>query len=548
MILSIRNLSKSYGIVTVLDNVSCTVHDKDRVGLVGSNGVGKSTLLRILMGQEEATTGTITYAPSVEVGYLPQTTPDFYGRTLQDLILESVGNLRVLEERMHTLETAMTTASGEQLQSLLEEYNTISTQFQDRGGYYIDYKIDAVMEGLQLTYLPRSQDMNTLSGGEKERVGLAALLLRSPDLLLLDEPTNHLDVKSLEWLETYLHTYSGAALIVSHDRQFLNRVVTSIFEIDEYEHHLKKYEGNYDAYVQAQSDARRKWEEEYERQQEEIKELRKRVKDGARNVGHSYRTPRDNDKYAVYFFEQQKQQAISRNVRAAEEQLKRLETDPIPKPPELLHVNSHFSTDNIQSQQVITFSHLSKSFGGRHILDDLNGTIGGKARILLIGPNGTGKTTLFKLIMGFEEPDEGGVNVVASATIGYLAQEPETLDLSKTVIEAYRYDQIGYEGDFIGRLLGYGLFHLEDMHKTVGQLSIGQRRKLEIARLMAERPTVLLLDEPTNYISLDVLEAFEAAILAFPGPVVVISHDRWFIERFGGKQWELLAGTLVQHE
>ena len=548
MILSIRKLSKSYGVVTVLDNVSCTIHEKDRVGLVGSNGVGKSTLLRILMGQEEATTGTITYAPSVEVGYLPQTTPDFYGRTLQDLLLESVGNLRALEERMHTLETAMATANEEQLQSLLEEYTVVSTQFQDRGGYDIDYKIDAVMEGLQLTYLPRSQNMNTLSGGEKERVGLAALLLRSPDLLLLDEPTNHLDVKSLEWLETYLSTYSGAALIVSHDRQFLNRAVTSIFEIDEYEHHLKKYEGNYDAYVQAQSDARRKWEEEYERQQEEIKELRKRVKDSARSVGHSSRASRDNDKYAVYFFEEQKQQAISRNVRAAEEQLKRLEADPIPKPPELLRVNSHFNTDEAKSQEVITFSHLSKRFGERHILDDLSGTVGGKARILLIGPNGAGKTTLFKLIMAQEKPDAGVVNVVPSATIGYLAQEPETLDLSKTVIEAYRYDQIGYEGDFVGKLLGYGLFRLEDMHKRVGQLSIGQRRKLEIACLMAQRPTVLLLDEPTNYISLDVLEAFEAAILAFPGPVVVISHDRWFIERFGGKQWELLAGTLVEKQ
>ncbi len=548
MILSIRNLSKSYGIVIVLNNISCIINNKDRVGLVGSNGVGKSTLLRILMGQEEASAGTITYAPSVEVGYLPQTTPDFYGRTIQDLILESVGNLRALEERMHTLEAAMALATEEQLQSLLEEYNAVSTQFQDRGGYDIDYKIDVIMEGLQLTYLPRSQEMHTLSGGEKERVGLATLLLRSPDLLLLDEPTNHLDVRSLEWLETYLHTYSGATLIVSHDRQFLNRAVTSIFEIDEYEHSLKKYEGNYDAYVQARSDARRKWEEEYERQQEEIKELRKRVKDGARNVGHSSRASRDNDKYAVYFFDQQKQQAISRNVRAAEEQLKRLEADPIPKPPELLHVSSHFDTDELLSQEVIQFSHLSKSFGKRHILTDLNGTIGGKARILLTGPNGAGKTTLFKLIMGIEVPDEGVVNVVSSARIGYLAQDPEALDLSKTVIEAYKYGQIGYEGEFVGRLLGYGLFRLEDMHKKVGQLSIGQRRKLEIARLMAERPTVLLLDEPTNYISLDVLEAFEAAILAFPGPVLVISHDRWFIERFGGKQWELLAGSLVQYE
>ena len=548
MILSIRSLSKSYGIVTVLNNVSCTINNKDRVGLVGSNGVGKSTLLRILMGLEEVSAGTITYAPSVEVGYLPQTTPDFYGRTIQDLILESVGNLRVLEERMHTLEAAMTISVEEQLQCLLEEYNTISTQFQDRGGYDIDYKIDEIMEGLQLTYLPRSQEMHTLSGGEKERVGLATLLLRSPDLLLLDEPTNHLDVKSLEWLEMYLRTYSGAALIVSHDRQFLNRAVTSIFEIDEYEHNLKKYEGNYDVYVQARSNARHKWEEEYERQQEEIKELHKRVKDSARSIGHSSRVSRDNDKYAVYFFEQQKQQAISRNIRAAEEQLKRLEADPIPKPPELLRVNSDFNTNEIQSQEVISFSHLSKSFGERHILADLNGTIGGKARILLTGPNGTGKTTLFKLIIGLEMPDEGVVNVAPSAKIGYLAQEPEMLDLSKTVIEAYKYGQIGYEGEFVGRLLGYGLFRLEDMHKKVGQLSIGQRRKLEIARLMAERPIVLLLDEPTNYISLDVLDAFETAVMAFPGPVLVISHDRWFIERFGGKQWKLLAGTLIQYE
>ncbi len=548
MILSLKNLSKSYGMITILDNVSCTINDKDRVGLVGSNGVGKSTLLHILTGQEEADRGTITYAPSIEVGYLPQTTPIFYGRTIQDLLLESVGNLRLLEERMHVLEASMATSNEEHMSSLLAEYNAVSTQFQDRGGYDIDYKIDAIMEGLELTYLPRSQDMDTLSGGEKERVGLAALLLRSPDLLLLDEPTNHLDVTSLAWLETYLHDYSGAALIVSHDRQFLNRAITSIFEIDEYEHNLKKYEGNYDAYVQARNDARRKWEAEYERQQEEIKELRKRVKDGARNVGHSSRTSRDNDKYALYFFEQQKQQAVSRNVRAAEEQLKRLEANVIPKPPELLRVNSYFNTDEMHSHEVITFSHLSKSFGERHILDDLNGTVDDKARVLLTGSNGTGKTTLFKLIMGHEKPDEGVINVVSSAKIGYLAQEPEALDLNKTVIETYKYDQIGYEGEFVGRLLGYGLFRLEDMHKKVGQLSVGQRRKLEIARLMAERPTVLLLDEPTNYVSLNVLEAFEAAVMAFPGPVLVISHDRWFIERFGGKKWELIEGKLVKHE
>ncbi len=548
MLFAIRNLSKFYGTVTVLNHISCVVNEKDRVGLVGSNGVGKSTLLRILMGQEEADTGTITYAPSVEVGYLSQTTPDFYGRTIQDLILESLGNLRLIEERMHTLEMAMATANEEQLPDLLEEYNTISTRFQDRGGYDIDYRIDTIMEGLRLTYLPRTQEMSTLSGGEKERVGLATLLLRSPDLLLLDEPTNHLDIASLEWLETYLHSYSGAALVVSHDRQFLNRAVTSILEIDEYEHHLKKYEGNYDAYVATRAAERLKWEEDYERQQEEIKELRKRIKDTARNVGHSSRASRDNDKYAIFFFEQQRQQAVSRNVRAAEEQLKRIEASPLPKPPELLRVSPRFNTDEMQSQEVIRLVHVSKSFGERCILKDVDMHIGSKARILLTGPNGAGKTTLFKLMMRDEKPDEGSVSIVSGATIGYLPQEPELPDLSKTVIETYRIGQIGYEGEFIGRLLGSGLFRLEDMHKQVGQLSVGQRRKLEIARLIAERPTVLLLDEPTNYVSLDVLEGFEAAVLAFPGPVIIISHDRWFSERFGGEQWELREGTLQKHE
>ena len=338
--------------------------------------------------------------------------------------------------------------------------------------------------------------------------------------------------------------YNGAALIVSHDRQFLNRAVTLIFEIDEYEHHLKRYEGNYDAYVEQRRAERLKWEEDYERQQEEIQELRKRIKDTARNVGHSYRASRDGDKFAAHFFEQNKQQAVSRNVHAAEEQLKRIEADPIPKPPELLQVNSHFNTDEMQAQEAIQLSHVTKCFGERCILKNIDMTIGAKTRLLLMGPNGAGKTTLLKLIAGLEEPDEGTIHTIASVRIGYLAQEPEALDPNKTVIETYRYGQVGYEGEFIGRLLGYGLFRIEDMHKKVGQLSVGQRRKLEIARLMAERPTVLLLDEPTNYISLDVLEAFEAAVLAFPGPVIAISHDRWFSERFVGERWELREGVL----
>ena len=542
--LFVRNLSKAFGAITVLEDISFVINAGDRVGIVGSNGVGKTTLLSILVGQESIDAGSFSFAPSTEIGYLPQTTPEFYGRTMQDLILESLGNLRQLEERMRALESAMSAATGEQLAGLMEEYDLVSTRFQDHGGYDIDYQIDAILDGLRISYIERDREMQTLSGGEKARVGLATLLLRSPDLLLLDEPTNHLDVASLEWLESYLARYKGAVLLVSHDRQFLNRAVNQIFEIDEHSHHLKKYEGNYDAYVLAKAAERAKWEEEYERQQEEIKELRKRVRETGRNVAHN-RAPTDNDKTAYNFFGARVQNTISRNVRAAEEQLRRIEEDPIAKPPSLMQVNAFFNTQPLQSETVINVSHITKCWGAQCVLRDVSLSVSSRARILLFAPNGAGKTTLLKLIMGLEQPDEGSISIVESGRIGYLPQDPQ-LNMKKTVIDSYRYGQVGYEGEFIGRLIGYGLFRLEDMQKKVGQLSLGQRRKLEIARLMAAGPNTLLLDEPTNYISLDVLEAFESAMLDFPGPIIAVSHDRWFIQRFAGTLWTLVDGKIVQ--
>lgn len=298
------------------------------------------------------------------------------------------------------------------------------------------------------------------------------------------------------------------------------------------------------AYVQAKEAERVAWEEAYERQQEEIKELGKVIRETGRQVGHANRAPRDNDKYAVHFFAQRVQSTVARRVHAAEEQLKRIEANAIPKPPRLTQITSYFSGDPLQSPVVITVTHLSKSFGETCILRDLNLELATDARILLTGPNGAGKTTLLRIIMGLEEPDAGEVRVVAGARIGYLPQEP-LMNPGKTVLETYRYGQVGYEEEFIAKLIGYGLFRLEDMHKAVGQLSTGQRRKLEIVRLMAERPNVLLLDEPTNYVSLDVLEAFESAVHNFPGPVIAVSHDRWFMQRFKGAIWEFAGGRLA---
>ena len=231
MLLAVRSLFKAYGAINVLNDVSFVVNKGDRVGIVGSNGVGKSTLLKILVGQEEVDAGTFAYAPSTEVGYLPQTTPEFYGRTIQDLILESLGSLRQLEERMRQIEAIMTTASKEQLAVLLEEYGHVSTQFQDRGGYDLDHKIDAILEGLHISYLPRTQEVQTLSGGEKARVGLATLLLRTPDLLLLDEPTNYISLDVLEAFESAIIRFPGPIIAISHDRWFMQRFGGQVWEL-----------------------------------------------------------------------------------------------------------------------------------------------------------------------------------------------------------------------------------------------------------------------------------------------------------------------------
>jgi macrolide transport system ATP-binding/permease protein len=543
MLLTVRDISKTYGAVTVLDGVTFALEPGEHVGLVGANGAGKSTLIRIVTGEETADSGDVQRASSTEIGYLPQTLPDIAGRTIDGLLADALGGLRSIEARMRTLEAAMASASGEALDGLLAEYGQLASQFQDRGGYEMEARMDAILAGLRLDYLPRSRDLGTLSGGERARVGLALLLLRAPDVLLLDEPTSHLDAASLAWLEDYLAAYAGVALIVSHDRQFLNRSVNRIFELDEYTHALKRYEGDYDAYQRAKAAERESWEESFARQQEEIKDLRKRIRESARQVAHN-RKPKDNDKMAYKGKGEWVADAVSRNVRAAEEQLRRIEADPIPKLPRLMRFQPKFRAEALRANAIVRMEHVSKRYGDRQVLRDVNLTVLPESRIALVGPNGAGKTTLLRILLGLESPDEGSVRLAPGARIGYLPQEPEVGSGERTVFEAYREGLEGYESNLVAGILGNGLFHLEDLTKTVAQLSPGQQRKLELARLLALGPNVLLLDEPSNYVSLDVLEAFEAAVLVFSGPVLLISHDRWLLNRFGGARWELADGLL----
>jgi macrolide transport system ATP-binding/permease protein len=547
MLLSVSGISKSYGPLRVLNSVSFVLNGGERAGLVGPNGVGKTTLLRIILGQVEPDTGTATIPHGIEIGYLPQVISDFSGETIDDLIHESMGALRMLETRLRTLEKEMSQISDEgELQPILAEYTELSEKFERRGGYEIDYKIDMVLDGLELSYLPRSRRVATLSGGEKARVGLAELLLRSPELLLLDEPTNHLDFFALEWLEAYLQKQRAALLLVSHEREFLNRTVSSILEIAEHSREVKQYHGNYDAYIENKAIERKNWEEAYYSQREEIKHLKQVIQGKARQVGHNRPAP-DRDKITHKFFGERVQKTISRNVSAAEEKLRRLQTSLIPEPPEEIQINPDFDPKALRGRFPLIASELHKSFGGRPVLEHISLTLRVDSRVVLLGPNGAGKSTLLKILAGLETPDQGSVSLAPTVSIGYLDQEQETLDPTKTAFQVCSEGLIRDKEELKAELLHYGLFTYEELIKSIGELSVGQKRKVQIARLIVQRANLMLLDEPTNHVSFDVLEQFERALMAFQGATIAVSHDRRFIERFASEVWELRNGKLVQH-
>ena len=446
---------------------------------------------------------------------------------------------------MRELEIEMGRHTGDELTRILAKYGDVSDEFQQKEGYDLEHRIDAVTSGMNISYLPRSQEVDILSGGEKARIGLATLLIKSPDLLLLDEPTNHLDILALEWLESYLSNFRGAIVVVSHERHFLNRTVEQIVEVNEYTHQVRKYSGDYEEYRLAKERERGQWEEEYQRQQDEVAELRNRIRAGAAQGGHD-RPAKDSDKLGHNYRGGRAQGSISRTINSAQKQLRRIELDPIPRPPKPLRIDPRIASERIQSNMVCDVSHLTKNFPNRRLLDDISFVIAPESRIVLTGPNGTGKTTLLRIIMGLEPPDAGSLKFSGNLTVGYLPQDSIISDAASTLLEAYRSGLAGHREDHITELIQSDLFKFEDLAKPLKQLSIGQRRKLEIARLAAQHPNVLLLDEPTNYISLEVLEAFEDALIEFPGPIVAVSHDRRFIERLGGEIWELSQGRIVK--
>lgn len=545
MLLSVDNIAKAYGDHQVLNNITFAIYAGQKIGLVGANGVGKSTLLKIITSELEPDGGSVQIASGVEVGYLPQVLAAAETQTIAQLLDQALGNLSQIEARLHQLEERMAMPI-DHLDEVLAQYSTLTETFEQRGGYDLEYRSAQVFAGLGVAHLPRQRRVATLSGGEKSRVGIAALLLRAPDLLLLDEPTNHLDFAALAWLEEYLQHYQGGLMVVSHDRHFLNQTVNTLIEIDEYSREGKIYSGDYDFYANVKAQERTKWVESYWAQQEEIWALRKLIKSKARQNPFE-RAPRDNDKFAYTFKAEKLQTSIARHIRTAEERLQRIEADPIPKPPKAIEINPDFDPQALVSKTPLTVTGIYKQYGSQPILQDVHCAVEPQSRVVIIGPNGAGKSTLLKIMAGMEEPDAGEIFVAASVILGYLDQEQETLAEAETLLDAYRIGRAGDPEELKAELLQYGLFTWPDLLKPVKTLSVGQKRKLQIAQLIAQRANVLLLDEPTNHISLDALEEFEQALLRFPGPIVAVSHDRRFIERFANEIWVLEEGLLRRY-
>jgi len=563
MLLTVSSITKYYGAELILHNLSFVLNAGERVGLVGANGIGKSTLLKIIAhaalgaGDVQPDSGSIAVANGISVGYLPQVITGYADRTLDELLLTLQGNLQEMAGQMRQLEAAMAKASGEALIELMNTYGELSEQFERAGGYDIDHRINEVMTGLGINHLPRNRAVGTLSGGEKERVGLAALLLRTPDLLLLDEPTNHLDFQALGWLESYLKNRGAngrqnAVLAVSHDRQFLNNTVEVILEIDEYTRELRTYTGNYDAYLIARAANRAQWIENYAAQQEELKELRKQVRADV-HYGDFWKGggKAGGDKFAKGFFKGRTAVATSRRVRSAEERLARIKENPIPKPPDEIRISPEFNPAELEGKTSLRVEGVRKSFasenGWRVILDDIDFELKPTDRVVITGPNGCGKSTLLRIIAGAEPADAGAVTLARAAQVGYLDQEQTTLDAAppqQTAFDWWREGLVGDEETLRAEFFRFFLLTYEDASKPVHTLSVGQRRKLQLLKLIAERANLLMLDEPTNHISFDVMEKFETALREFDGPIVAVSHDRWFIERFGGQVWELKDGRI----
>lgn len=522
MILSCQNISKSFIENKVLENVSFHIEDYDHAAIVGINGAGKTTLLRILVGELQPDEGSVTLSKNKTVGYLAQDDAVDSSNTIYKELLSVKQHLLDLELRIRQCEAAMHSARDPELESLMNRYANFTHAFEADGGYTYKSEVTGVLKGLGFTENDFDKSISTLSGGQKTRVALSKLLLKNPDLIILDEPTNHLDMNSITWLETYLVNYKGAVIVVSHDRYFLNRITNRIIEIDQTK--ATVFTGNYSDYAVKKEQLRTAAMHAYLNQQREIRHQEAVI-----------------EKLRSFNREKSIKRAQSR-----EKMLDKIEL--LDKPTETradMHIRL---TPRKQSgNDVLTVENLGKSFGALSLFEHIDLEIKRGEHVAVIGDNGTGKTTLLKILNGLLTPDQGRFRLGVNVEIGYYDQEHHVLHGEKTLFEEISDDYPTLNNTEIRNLLAAFLFTGDDVFKRIEDLSGGERGRVSLAKLMLSNANFLILDEPTNHLDIVSKEILEDALNNYEGTVLYVSHDRYFINRTAHRILDLEAQRFVNY-
>lgn len=522
MILSCNNISKSFGTDVIIKSCSFNIEDHEKAAIVGINGAGKSTLLKIITGIEPADTGLVTLAKDKTLGYLAQQQNLGSDNTIYDELLSVKQYILDMEKELRSIEKRMNTADGDELENLMKKYSDLNHRFEMENGYAYKSEITGVLKGLGFSEEDFTLNVNTLSGGQKTRVALGRLLLAKPDIILLDEPTNHLDMESIRWLENYLLNYNGAVLIVAHDRYFLDKIVSKIIELDNGV--ATVFSGNYTDYAAKKAILRNMKLKEYLNQQREIK----------------------HQEDVITKLKQFNREKSIKRAESREKMLDKIEI--VDKPQELNDkMNIKLEPNVVSGNDVLIISGLSKSFDDVTLFDNIDIEIKRGERVALIGNNGTGKTTILKLINGIIEPDSGSIYLGAKVNIGYYDQEHHVLDPDKTIFDEIRDAYPDLNNTQIRNTLAAFLFTNEDVFKYIRDLSGGEKGRVSLAKLMLSNANFLILDEPTNHLDIVSKEILENALNNYTGTVLFVSHDRYFINAAATRIIELSNKTVVNY-
>ena len=519
MILSCNNISKSFGTDVIIKSCSFNIEDHEKAAIVGINGAGKSTLLKIITGIEPADTGLVTLAKDKTLGYLSQQQNLNSDNTIYDELLSVKQYILDMEAQLRSIENQMKSADDTALETLMKKYSDLNHEFELNNGYAYKSEITGVLKGLGFAEEDFTLNVNTLSGGQKTRVALGRLLLSKPDIILLDEPTNHLDMESISWLENYLLNYSGAVLIVAHDRYFLDKIVSKIIELDN--GNATVFSGNYTDYASKKAILRNMQLKEYLNQQREIKHQEEVIT-------------------------KLKQFNREKSIKRAESREKMLNKMEFVDKPEILNdkMDIKLEPNVISGNDVLTVDNLTKGFDGTVLFDNISFQIKRGERVALIGSNGTGKTTILKLINGIIPADSGSIYLGAKVNIGYYDQEHHVLDPDKTIFDEIRDAYPDLNNTQIRNTLAAFLFTNEDVFKYIKDLSGGERGRVSLAKLMLSNANFLILDEPTNHLDITSKEILENALNSYTGTVLFVSHDRYFINSTATRIIELANKTV----